>query len=280
MALVRSHRPFVRRLVWFSVLAFFAAACSGRSGDEPLPAAAEQIMTVAIDTMFTWNPTVDSGPGAAFSRAEPFLSDKANAALQKVSQDSVADWQKWKKNGDKITADVYVGKSHPAAAPEDTDNSVTRRVKVFQNVLGPDGSTTDTFTFTLEEVVVKLTGAQWRLDSISGVDNAGGGLTPPTTTRSAPVTTPPAAAERPAPQLSVQEPLVQAPVTTVPSTTTPQQDSCATPGNCQSTLSENLCATPGSCMTTPFNPSNCTDGTLCIGGAVPTTTKSQTFSGL
>ena len=282
MALVRLHRPFVSRLVWFSVLAFFAAACSGtgdNAGTKQLPAAAEQVMKVAIDTMFTWNPTVDPGPGAAFTRAAPFLSDKANAAVQQDSKLTVEDWANWKKAGDKITADVHVGTDRLDAASEDTDNSFTRPVKVFQNVLAPDGSTTDTFTFTLTKVVVKLTGVQWRVDSISGIENAGGGLTPPTTRRSASVTTSRPPAEPPAPEQLAQAPVTPVPVTTVPSTTVPLQDSCATPGACWAKLSEGSCATPGGCATTPFNPSNCSDGTLCIGGAVATTTRSQTSAG-
>ncbi|CAM3767159.1 hypothetical protein [Smaragdicoccus niigatensis] len=282
MALVRLHRPFVSRIVWFSVLAFFAAACSGTAdtaGNKQLPAAAEQIMTAAVDTMFTWNPTVDPGPGAAFSRAAPFLSDKANAAVQKVSMDTVADWAKWKKAGDKITADVHVGTDRLDASSEDTDSSFTRPVKVFQNVLAPDGSTTDTFTFTLGKVVVKLTEAQWRVDSISGIEDAGGGLTPPTTSRSASVTTSPPAAKPPAAEQMAPAPVTPVPVTTVPSTTVPLQDSCATPGACWAKLSESSCATPGGCATTPFNPSDCNGGTLCIGGAVASTTRSQTSSG-
>ncbi|CAM3767022.1 hypothetical protein [Smaragdicoccus niigatensis] len=280
MALVRSPGKLVSGLVWFSVLAFFAAACSGTpdtSGNKPLPAAAEQVMTSAIDTMFTWNPTVDPGPGAAFTRAAPFLSDRAIAANQAVAQDTVAGWVKWKKDADKITADVYVGTDRPDAAPADTDNSFTRPVKVVQNVVGPDGGTIETFTFTLEQVVVTLTGAKWLVDSISNIDRAGGGLCPageietsgscqPETTTTAPPTT----TNKPIPVTTI--PPAPVPITTVPppppcmpgDPACSPPNPCAAPGSCQPTTTctpgdpscspPNPCAAPGSCQPPPCMP--------------------------
>ncbi|MFD8248122.1 hypothetical protein [Nocardia sp. NPDC059691] len=109
-------------------------------GLRPDTAGPAQAAEQALAAMFTWQPALDATPGAALSRARPWLTGELARASQRPPATGVRElpqWAAWRRSGDIVTARVV------AQAASDCDRhhcAVT--ADVTQTVLHRDGATT------------------------------------------------------------------------------------------------------------------------------------------
>lgn len=131
----------------------------------PETAAPETVAGRALSAMFSWQPVVDSSPGAAMGRALPWLGgDLAKEATMPPAEGirPLPSWQLWKQSGDVISASASV-EPEPV---QSTPYRQTWRVQVRQTVLHADGSSTPYSAQTMS-ADLEHTDSGWRLMSYS-----------------------------------------------------------------------------------------------------------------
>ncbi|MEU2042667.1 hypothetical protein [Nocardia niwae] len=109
-------------------------------GPEPDTAGPAEATEQAFAAMFTWQPVTDATPGAALSRARPWLTGELARASQRPPATGMREqphWDSWRRSGDIVTAHAV------AQASTDCDRShCTVTATITQTVLHRDGATT------------------------------------------------------------------------------------------------------------------------------------------
>lgn len=145
-----------------------AAACAS----DPLPVATstnvdlsdpDQVIANAMETMFTWNPTRDASPDAAYRRAAIYLSgDLAKQADEASAPGPGSQWEQWRADGASITAKVYFVADE---TPLNSDDVVHRVVVIVQSATTSDHRLIDEIRHTAW-VVANRSNNGWRITSI------------------------------------------------------------------------------------------------------------------
>ncbi|MEV0768517.1 hypothetical protein [Nocardia salmonicida] len=136
-------------------------------GPTPDGADASTAVEMGLTAMFSWQPRTDSGPGAALTRAAPWLSgDLASAATGAPATGRVPhEWSGWRDSNDIVTALV------DAEAPRTIGTETAVEATVIQQVLHRDGSTTFHrrmhVTVTVTEAVQGWQMSSYRIDSVA-----------------------------------------------------------------------------------------------------------------
>ncbi|NKR53063.1 hypothetical protein GS481_02685 [Rhodococcus hoagii] len=151
-----------------ALLAVIAVAIGGRDGNNAAPGSGtdadihisetpaditpEDVAQRALSTIFSWQPVTDASPGAALTRAEPWLTGTLAESATAPTDPNVRplpQWGGWKASGDVVTATASA--QPPTVA---TDTKVILPVTVTQTVLHADGSSTPYSKNTIRTVVV------------------------------------------------------------------------------------------------------------------------------
>ncbi|MCD7053112.1 hypothetical protein LRS58_20560 [Rhodococcus sp. BH2-1] len=120
--------------------------------EAPAEAEPAEVAERALSTIFSWQPVSDASPGAALTRAEPWLTGtlaESAAAPTDPNVRPLPQWGGWKSSGDVVTATTSA--QPPTVA---TDTKVILPVTVTQTVLHADGSSTPYSKNTIRTVVV------------------------------------------------------------------------------------------------------------------------------
>ncbi|MFD4431360.1 hypothetical protein [Nocardia sp. NPDC058497] len=131
----------------------------------PTPGTAEAATTarMGLAAMFSWHPSTDASPGAALSRALPWLTGELATAAAKTApvtgQRALPEWAGWRDCGDIVTALVDAEQPRTTNVAEAAVAAV-----VTQLVLHRDGSQT---RFQRLHVTVTVTETEpgWRMSS-------------------------------------------------------------------------------------------------------------------
>lgn len=122
---------------------------------------------MGLAAMFSWQPRTDTSPGAALSRAAPWLTGDLAAAATGASATGQAplEWAGWRDSNDIVTALVET-------EPTRLDEKTTVAATVAQQVLHRDGSTTlyrrMQVTVTVTETTQGWRMSSYRIDSVTG----------------------------------------------------------------------------------------------------------------
>jgi hypothetical protein len=145
-----------------------AVACAS----DPLPVASstnidlsdpDQVIVNAMATMFTWNPTRDASPDAAYRRASIYLSgDLAQQADKAAKPGTGSQWEQWHADGAEITAKVYFVADE---TPPNADDVVHRVVVIVQSATTQENRLIDEIRHTAW-VVANKSNNGWRVTSI------------------------------------------------------------------------------------------------------------------
>lgn len=139
------------------------SARNGSHSEGPTPETADAATTtrMGLSAMFSWQPSTDTGPGAALARALPWLTgDLASAATTAPASGvrPLPEWAGWRESGDIVSALVE-------AQPLRTVGAETSVVAVVtQLVVHRDGSATRYQRLHITAAVVN-TAAGWRMTS-------------------------------------------------------------------------------------------------------------------
>jgi hypothetical protein len=135
------------------------------------PTLADADPTTAVEmglaAMFSWQPRTDTGPGAALTRAAPWLTgDLASAATgAPATGQEPLEWAGWRDSKDVVTALVET-------EPTRLDEKTTVAATVTQQVLHRDGSSTLYrrlhVTVTVTETPQGWRMSRYRIDSVTG----------------------------------------------------------------------------------------------------------------
>ncbi|MFE7718575.1 hypothetical protein ACFU44_05985 [Nocardia rhizosphaerihabitans] len=138
------------------------AASSESHSEGPTPETADAATTarMGLSAMFSWQPCIDAGPGAALSRALPwFTGELATTAATTAPASGVRplpEWAGWRDSGDIVTALVE------AQPPRTVGAETAVAAVVTQLVLHRDGSATRYQRLHVTATVVN-TAAGWRM---------------------------------------------------------------------------------------------------------------------
>ncbi|MGV9865714.1 hypothetical protein [Rhodococcus koreensis] len=128
--------------------------------EDPANAEPATVAERALAAMFSWQPVTDPSPGAAVTRALPWLGGDLAAQAQRPPATGIRplpQWQPWKESGDIVSATAE------ASAPIlTTAGRQVLPVTLTQTVLHGDGSTTPYATHQVRAVVDR-TDTGWRL---------------------------------------------------------------------------------------------------------------------
>lgn len=123
----------------------------------------DQVIADAMTTMFTWNPTKDASPDAAYKRAAIYLSgDLAKQGEQSTAPGPGSQWDQWRADGASITAKVYFVADE---TPPNSDEVAHRVVTVVQSAATEDNRLIDEIRHTAW-VVANKSNNGWRITSI------------------------------------------------------------------------------------------------------------------
>lgn len=123
----------------------------------------ETVAGRALSAMFSWQPAVDSSPGAAMGRALPWLGrDLAEQATMPPAEGirALPSWALWKQSGDVVSATATVEPAPVSSTPD----KQTWRVQVRQTVLHTDGSSTP-YSNQIISADLEHTDSGWKLFS-------------------------------------------------------------------------------------------------------------------
>ncbi|MGC4989883.1 hypothetical protein [Nocardia salmonicida] len=135
-------------------------------GPAPADAEASTAVQMGLAAMFSWQPRTDVAPGAALTRAAPWLSgDLAAASDAPATGQAPPEWARWRDSNDIVAALVETG---PTQSEEKTAIAAT----VTQRVLHRDGSTTLYrrlhVTVTVTKTLQGWRMANYRINSVTG----------------------------------------------------------------------------------------------------------------
>lgn len=157
-----------------------AAACALMLGfgaavgcaSDPLPVAdttnvdlsdPDQVIAKALETMFTWDPTRDASPDAAYQRAAVYLSgDLAQQTDSASAPGPGSQWEQWRADGAEIAAKVYFVADE---TPPDSADVVHRVVVIVQSATTQDHRLIDEIRHTAW-VQAGRSNNGWRVTSI------------------------------------------------------------------------------------------------------------------
>ncbi|MEU3010122.1 hypothetical protein [Nocardia asteroides] len=131
---------------------------SHSEGPTPETADAATTTRMGLSAMFSWQPSTDTGPGAALARALPWLTGDLAAAATTTPGGvrPLPEWVGWRESGDIVSAPVE-------AQPPRTVGAETSVVAVVtQLVVHRDGSATRYQRLHVTAAVVN-TAAGWRM---------------------------------------------------------------------------------------------------------------------
>lgn len=133
---------------------------SHSEGTTPETADAATTARMGLSAMFSWQPSTDTGPGTALSRALPWLTGElaTTAATTAAASDvrPLPEWAGWRDSGDIVTALVEAQPPRTAGAETSVAAVIT------QLVLHRDGSATRYQRLHVTATVVN-TAAGWRM---------------------------------------------------------------------------------------------------------------------
>jgi hypothetical protein len=145
-----------------------AAGCAS----DPLPEASsgkvdlsdpDQVIANALQTMFTWKPSVDDSADAAYRRAAIYLSDNlAREAENAPAPGAGSQWEQWRADGATVDAQAYFVADE---TPPNSEDQVHRVVVVIQSALTSDSRLIDEIRHTAW-VTADKSGDGWRVTSI------------------------------------------------------------------------------------------------------------------
>ena len=145
-----------------------AAGCAS----DPLPEASltkvdlsdpDQVIANALQTMFTWKPTVDDSADAAYQRAAIYLSgDLAKQADNAPAPRPGSQWEQWRADGATIDAQAYVVADE---TPPNSEDQIHRVVVIVQSALTADRRLIDEIRHTAW-VTANNSNDGWRVTSI------------------------------------------------------------------------------------------------------------------
>ena len=134
---------------------------------DPLDAVTNDPATAAeaaLQAMFSWRPDTDASPGAAVTRALPYLGGALADAARSTPPALLLppEWASWARSKDVVSASA-------AARPTDsgsstTDNAATRVVDLRQSVLHANGQSTPLSNLVVVAELVR-TQSRWTLIS-------------------------------------------------------------------------------------------------------------------
>ena len=139
---------------------------------DPLPVAStrdvdlgdtDEVIANALTTMFTWRPTQDASPDAAYQRAAVYLSgDLAKQGKQMPAPGPGSQWDQWRSDGAAITAKVYFLADE---TPPNSDDVAHRVVVVVQSAATDDHRLIDEIRHTVW-VTANKSDNSWRVTDI------------------------------------------------------------------------------------------------------------------
>jgi hypothetical protein len=145
---------------------------SGCASDPLLPVASstkvdlsdpDQVIANAMQTMFTWIPTRDASPNAAYQRAAIYLSDDlAKQADNAAEPRPGSQWEQWRVDGDTIAAQAYFVADE---TPPNSADEMHRVVVIVQSAMTADRRLIDEIRHTAW-VTAKHSNDGWRVTSI------------------------------------------------------------------------------------------------------------------
>lgn len=123
----------------------------------------DDVITNAMATMFTWNPTREESPDSAYRQAAIYLSgDLVGQSDQSTDPGPGSQWQQWRADGAAITAKVYLLADE---TPPNTDDVMHRVVAIVQTAATEDNRLIDEIRHTAW-VVANKSNNGWRITSI------------------------------------------------------------------------------------------------------------------
>lgn len=162
-------KPRILASVFAAMLALIpAAGCTL----DPLPVASstnvdrsdsDQVIANAMQTMFTWHPTSDASPNAAYQRAAIYLSDDlAKQADNAAEPRPGSQWDQWRRDNATIAARAYfvVDETPPNSADE-----MHRVVVIVQSAMTEDSRLIDEIRHTAWVTATHFDDG-WRVTSI------------------------------------------------------------------------------------------------------------------
>ena len=150
------------------VAAFPATGCT--SDPLPLPVAVstdlsnpDEVIAIALVTMFTWNPTRDASPNTAFERAAIYLTkDLAKQGSAAPRPGPGSQWEQWRADQATIAARAYFVADE---TPPNSDDLMHRVVVIVQSATTADNMLIDEIRYTAW-VVANRSNTGWRVASI------------------------------------------------------------------------------------------------------------------
>lgn len=145
-----------------------AAGC--RSDELPTPSPTnvdlsdpDEVIANALQTMFTWNPTLDASSNAAYQRAAIYLSgDLAKQADNAPKPRAGSQWEQWRADGATIAAQAYFVADE---TPPNSDDQMHRVVVIVQSAMTADRRFIDEIRYTAW-VTAGNSNDGWRVTSI------------------------------------------------------------------------------------------------------------------
>lgn len=140
-----------------------------RSDAVPISTAAEAdlsnpdtVITNALTTMFTWDPTKDASPDVAYQRAAAYMSSDLAGQGGQSAPGPGSQWKQWAADGAAVTAKVFFLGDE---TPPNSDTLMHRVVVVAQTVATSDNRLIDQIRHTAWVTATK-TNNEWRVTSI------------------------------------------------------------------------------------------------------------------
>ncbi|MCZ9635039.1 hypothetical protein [Rhodococcus sp. BH5] len=126
----------------------------------------DSVMVAALETLFSYQPTVDLGQGEAAQRAAPLMDERfyrENAAsMTALAPITGKRWQSWRGAGATVQARASITTDQH---PPDLPASYSRVVAITVAAIAPDGAQIDTASWAAYATVTKL--GVWRLSAVT-----------------------------------------------------------------------------------------------------------------
>ena len=121
-----------------------------------------QVITHAMETMFSWDPTREDSPSAAYQRAAPYLTSGLAGQHGAAAPGPGSQWAQWRADGATLTAKAYFVADE---TPPNTDDQVHHVVVIVQSASTADHRLIDEIRQTAW-VVAERSGGGWHVSSI------------------------------------------------------------------------------------------------------------------
>lgn len=132
-------------------------------GPQPADASPQTAATMALTSMFSWQPVIDDGPGAGLVRAKDWVTGKLATEATAPGASGIrplADWEAWRASRDVIRAQVSIDGT---TLPDGGECLVT--ATITQTVLHTDGTQTRYGQPFTVAAAMADSGHGWRLAS-------------------------------------------------------------------------------------------------------------------